>query len=95
MDRCLASMARLSLTQTARPALPTIPRFLAPSLARQQTRYASVIRIKKKAKKARAVPKDFRRHKLEKYDFPQFSLVEAMRYALTIRLEKQTNADLS
>jgi large subunit ribosomal protein L1 len=85
MDRCLASMARLSLAQAARP-LPTIPRFLAPSLVySQQTRHASVIRIKKKAKKTRVVPKDFRRHKLEKYEFPQFSLVEAMRYVFLRR----------
>lgn len=82
-------MARLSLTQAARPAVPTIPRFLAPSLTSlsgQQTRYASVIRIKKKAKKARPVPKDYRRHKLEKYEFPQFSLVEAMRYVYNMGL---------
>lgn len=72
-------MARLSLTQATRPAVPTIPKFLAPSLVQQQTRHASVIRIKKKAKKARTIPKDYRRHKLEKYGFPQFSLVEAMR----------------
>lgn len=74
-------MARLSLNQATRPAVPTIPRFLAPSLVQgQQTRHATVIRIKKKAKKARTVPKDYRRHKLEKYEFPQFSLVEAMRF---------------
>jgi large subunit ribosomal protein L1 len=85
MDRCLASMARLSLTQTARQAQQTIPRFLAPSLVHgqhQQTRHASGLRIKKKAKKTRVIPKDFRRHRLEKYEFPRFSLVEAMRYVL-------------
>lgn len=99
MDRCLASMARLSLVQAARPALPTIPRFLAPSLVHsQQTRHASVIRIKKKAKKTRVVPKDYRRHKLEKYEFPQFSLVEAMRYVLflpTISLDARAGKPTS
>ena len=77
VDRCLASMARLSLTQPVRPVAPTIPKFLAPALV--QTRNASVIRIKGKAKKKKAISKEFRRHKLEKTDFPQYSLCEAMR----------------
>ncbi|KAF4471089.1 acid phosphatase precursor, partial [Fusarium albosuccineum] len=77
IDRCLASMARLSLLQTPRPAIPSIPRFLAPAAA-QQTRQASVVRIKK-TKKKRAVPKDFKRPNLTKRDFPQHSLCEAMR----------------
>jgi len=70
-------MARLSLSQATRPAVPTIPRFLAPSLV--QTRQASVVRIKGKQKKKRALPKDFKRHRIEKTDFPQFSLCEALR----------------
>lgn len=78
MDRCLASLARLSLAQAVRPTAPTIPRFLAPALV--QTRQASVVRIKK-TKKRKAIPKDFERHNLTKRDFPQFSLCEAMRYA--------------
>ncbi|KAF7563177.1 hypothetical protein G7046_g972 [Stylonectria norvegica] len=77
-DRCLASLARLTFQQTPRPALPSIPRFLAPAAA-QQTRQASVIRIKKTTKKKKAVPKDFKRHNLAKREFPQFSLCEAMR----------------
>ncbi|KAI5461660.1 ribosomal protein L1-like protein [Mariannaea sp. PMI_226] len=77
IDRCLASMARLSLTQLARPAIPSIPKFLAPAAV--QTRQASVVRIKKTTKKKRAIPKDFKRHNLTKRHFPQFSLCEAMR----------------
>ncbi|KAM0561661.1 hypothetical protein ACHAPJ_002829 [Fusarium lateritium] len=77
IDRCLASMARLSLSQTPRLTIPTIPRFLAPAAA-QQVRQASVVRIKK-TKKKRAIPKDFKRHNLNKRDFPQYSLCEAMR----------------
>lgn len=80
IDRCLASMARLSLAQPLmRPAVPTIPRFLAPSLV--QSRQASVVRIKGKPKKKKVLPKDFKRHRFQKRGFPQFSLCEAMRYA--------------
>lgn len=78
IDRCLASMARLSLLQTSRPAIPTIPKFLAPAAA-QQVRQASVVRIKKTTKKKKALPKDFKRHNLNKREFPQYSLCEAMR----------------
>ncbi|CAM1507903.1 Fc.00g047510.m01.CDS01 [Cosmosporella sp. VM-42] len=78
IDRCLASMARLTLQQPLRPAVPSIPRFLAPTVA-LQTRQASVVRIKKAPKKKRPIPKDFKRHNLSKRDFPQFSLCEAMR----------------
>ncbi|KAG6006575.1 hypothetical protein E4U21_006873 [Claviceps maximensis] len=77
MERCLASMARLSITQASRPSLVSIPRFLAPAIV-QQSRQASVVRIKK-AKPKRAISKDFRRHNLEKRQFPRFSLCEAMR----------------
>ncbi|QPG96997.1 hypothetical protein C2857_005598 [Epichloe festucae Fl1] len=77
IDRCLASMARLSIAQMARPSPTPIPRFLAPAIV-QQTRQASVVRIKKVTKK-RAIPKDFRRQNLDKRQFPRFSLCEAMR----------------
>lgn len=79
IDRCLASMARLSLAQPVRPAVPAIPRFLAPSLV--QSRQASVVRLgrKGKVKKKKVLSKDFKRHRYEKTDFPQFSLCEAFR----------------
>ncbi|EXU97859.1 ribosomal protein L1 [Metarhizium robertsii] len=76
IDRCLASMARLSIAQVTRPSTTSIPKFLAPAFV--QTRQASVVRIKK-VKKKRAIPKDFKRHNLEKRQFPQFTLCEAMR----------------
>jgi large subunit ribosomal protein L1 len=80
IDRCLASMARLSLAQATRPAVPTIPGFLAPSVVVQQTRHASVVRNKDKSKKKKKpVPKDFKRHRYEKTDFPQYSLCDALR----------------
>ncbi|CAH0040705.1 unnamed protein product [Clonostachys solani] len=80
MDRCLASMARLSLAHPARPTLSAASRCLAPGLLQTQKRtYASVVRIRQKTKKKKAVPKDFKRHRLDKTEFPQFSLVEAMR----------------
>lgn len=81
IDRCLASMARRTLGQATRPAVPTIPRYLAPALV--QIRHASVVRINnKKTKKKKALPKDFKRHNLEKREFAQYSLCEAMRYVL-------------
>ncbi|KAK0758986.1 hypothetical protein N5P37_008473 [Trichoderma harzianum] len=77
IDRCLASVARLTLSQQSiRPAVPLIPRFLAPALV--QSRQASVVRTKKTTKK-KAVPKDFKRHNLEKREFPQYTLCDAMR----------------
>lgn len=76
IDKCLASMAKLSLVQASRPALTQVPRFLAPAFV--QSRQASVIRIKK-TKTKRAAPKDFRRHNLDRREFPKFSLLEAMR----------------
>ncbi|KAJ6785233.1 hypothetical protein PWT90_05111 [Aphanocladium album] len=77
VDKCLASMARLSLSQAARPTVSMVPRFLAPA-ALVQSRQASVVRVKKAPKK-KPVSKDFRRHNFDKTDFPRFSLVEAMR----------------
>lgn len=75
-------MARLSITQPARATAPTIPSFLAPSAVKQQQRYASVIRIKKKSdiKKKKPLSKELRRPRIEKTDFPQWSLVDALRY---------------
>lgn len=88
IDRCLASVARLTLSQPSiRPAAPLIPRFLAPALI--QSRQASVVRTKKVKKKA--VPKDFKRHNLEKREFPQFTLCDAMRYDLR-KLRQEANA---
>jgi large subunit ribosomal protein L1 len=43
-------------------------------------RQASVVRINKKEKKKKPLPKDYKRHKLEKHpDHKQYSLLEAMR----------------
>ena len=77
VDKCLASMARLSLSQSLRPTAASVPRYLAPA-ALVQTRQASAVRIKKVAKK-KSAPKDFKRHDLDKRQFPRFSLLEAMR----------------
>lgn len=90
-------MARLSIAQVTRPSTTPIPKFLAPAFV--QTRQASVVRIKK-VKKKRAIPKDFKRHNLEKRQFPQFTLCEAMRYAkivfrVKITLRASTNGSPS
>lgn len=71
-------MASLTLTRAARPlASQPIPRYLAPALV--QVRNASVIRVNKKEKKKKPLPKDYKRHKLEKHPMhKQWSLVDAM-----------------
>ncbi|OAR01039.1 hypothetical protein LLEC1_04508 [Akanthomyces lecanii] len=78
VDKCLPSMARLSLSQASRPTASMVPRCLATATL-GQARHASVVRIKKGPAKKKSVPKDFRRHNLDKTEFPRFSLVEAMR----------------
>ncbi|KAM3438640.1 hypothetical protein MY4824_003179 [Beauveria thailandica] len=78
VDKCLASMARLSLLHASRPTTSMAPRCLTPA-ALVQTRHASVVRIKKGPAKKKAVPKDYQRYNLDKRGFPRFSLVEAMR----------------
>ncbi|KAH8177099.1 ribosomal protein l1p/L10e family protein [Sarocladium implicatum] len=77
LDRCLASMAGLTLRASRPLANQTIPRYLAPALV--QVRNASVIRSKKEKKK-KPLSKEYKRHKLSKYpDHKQYSLLEAMR----------------
>ncbi|KAG9250281.1 ribosomal protein L1-like protein [Emericellopsis atlantica] len=93
IDRCMASVAKLSLAPTVRPSISsTIPRFLAPSLV--QTRHASVVKIgrKKQVKKAKPLSKDFKRHKLDKADFPQFTLCEALRILRAYEVGKPPGA---
>ncbi|KAK2001046.1 ribosomal protein L1p/L10e family protein [Colletotrichum falcatum] len=74
--QCMASMARLSLSASARPTASTIPRLLVPSVA--QTRYASNQGFKKTEKKKKKIPKDFKAYNVK--NCPQFSLCDAMRY---------------
>jgi len=79
-QRCLASLARLSLSAPSRvrpsPAVSTIPNFLLPSVAApQQVRYATI--IKKRTKKKRTF-KTFRTWDLSSIE--QYSLCDAVRY---------------
>ncbi|PHH70648.1 hypothetical protein CDD82_6998 [Ophiocordyceps australis] len=75
MDRCLASMARLSLAPRAPLCLA---RFTPPVFL--QARHASHVPSKKRKKqKKRKLPKEYRRAELEKTDLPRFSLCGAMR----------------
>ncbi|KAK0376804.1 ribosomal protein L1p/L10e family protein [Colletotrichum limetticola] len=77
-NQCVASMARLSLSASARPTASTIPRFLIPSVA-QQTRCASNQGGNKKTdKKKKKLSKDFKTYNVK--NCPQFSLCDAMRY---------------
>ncbi|KAK1779885.1 ribosomal protein L1-like protein [Copromyces sp. CBS 386.78] len=80
-QQCLASLARLSLSTPPRAALPTIPKFLVPSVGASQVRYATHSSNKGGAKKA---PKKKKQYKFFKsWDMTgmqQFSLCDAMRY---------------
>ncbi|KUI71073.1 50S ribosomal protein L1 [Cytospora mali] len=81
ISQCLASMARLSLATTSRPAIQnTIPKFLAPSIVAQQTRNASgrPSGARKREKKKRTF-KGFRVDRLD--GMQQFALCDAVRYA--------------
>ncbi|KAI0097322.1 50S ribosomal protein L1 [Nemania sp. FL0031] len=87
INQCIASLARLNLSSTVRPAIATIPR-LVPPPATSQVRWKSVgtrsmqarEREKEKLKKKRRQ----QRFKEYKYAVPskeeQFSLCDAMRY---------------
>ncbi|ETS76225.1 hypothetical protein PFICI_11612 [Pestalotiopsis fici W106-1] len=85
-NQCLASLARLSISGTSRPAATSIPKFLAPSIV--QARCASgpnsamAIRVREKEKAKRK--KKQTKFKEYKYAVPskeeQFSLCDAMRY---------------
>lgn len=87
-NQCLASLARLSLSATVRPAPSTIPKFLAPSVT--QVRCASgpamlspmQMRAKEKEKLKRK--KKQQRFREYKYATPSleesYSLCDAMRY---------------
>ncbi|KAK3685139.1 ribosomal protein L1-like protein [Podospora appendiculata] len=80
--RCLASLARLSLSTSTRPSVvSTIPKFLVPSVATPLVRYASGSGsggMKKKAPKKKKTYKTFRSYDLSPMD--QVSLCDAMRY---------------
>ncbi|EAA29595.1 60S ribosomal protein L1, mitochondrial precursor [Neurospora crassa] len=86
-QQCLASLARLSLSTPTRAALPTIPKFLVPSVAASQVRYATNNPNKGGAKKA---PKKKKQYKFFKsWDLTgqqQFSLCDAMRYLRAVEV---------
>ncbi|KAI0167643.1 ribosomal protein L1-like protein [Pestalotiopsis sp. NC0098] len=85
-NQCIASMARLSISGTSRPAATSIPKFLAPSIV--QTRCAGgsnsamAIRVREKEKAKRK--KKQTKFKEYKYATPsmeeRYSLCDAMRY---------------
>ncbi|PHH60234.1 hypothetical protein CDD81_1934 [Ophiocordyceps australis] len=85
IDRCLASMARLSLA----PRLPVcLPRVSSPLL--MQARLASGGPPKKRKQKRRKLPKEFRRADLAKTDLPRFSLCGAMRLLRAVEVGQPT-----
>lgn len=82
LNRCLASLARLSLTTPARPTTaPLIPKFLLPTTTVPLVRYASGGGggMRKRPPKKKKTYKTFRSYDLSPME--QFSLCDAMRYA--------------
>jgi large subunit ribosomal protein L1 len=79
LNQCLASLARLSLTAPARPAVAsTIPKFLLPSATAPLARYASGGGgMRKRPVKKKKVYKTLRTYDLSSIE--QFSLCDAMR----------------
>ncbi|ORY72163.1 50S ribosomal protein L1 [Pseudomassariella vexata] len=89
--QCISSLARLSLTSTARPTATSIPRFLAPSITQvqaQQTRYAGggTAQMQARAREKEKLKKKRKQQRFKEYKFAvpskaeQFSLCDAMRY---------------
>ncbi|CEJ89822.1 Putative 60S ribosomal protein L1 [[Torrubiella] hemipterigena] len=76
IDKYLTAAVRQGIFSSARPTTYSIPQYLAPAFV--QSRQASVVASKKTKKKAN-LPKDFKRHNLQRQEFPQFTLCEAMR----------------
>ncbi|KAH6641078.1 ribosomal protein L1-like protein [Chaetomium tenue] len=81
LNRCLASLARFSLTTPARPTTaPLIPKFLLPTTTVPLVRYASGGGggMRKRPPKKKKTYKTFRSYDLSPME--QFSLCDAMRY---------------
>lgn len=87
-SQCLAAMARLRISSVQRPLVASITapvrQTVLPSVS--QVRYASGKPTKKSgakgAEKKKKLPKQFRAY--NPTDFPQFSVCDALRYALNI-----------
>ncbi|KAF3022558.1 mitochondrial 54S ribosomal protein mrpl1 [Neopestalotiopsis sp. 37M] len=85
-NQCLASLARLSISGTSRPAATSIPKFLAPSIvqARCASGPSSSMAIRVRAQEKAKRKKKQTKYKEYKYAVPskeeQYSLCDAMRY---------------
>jgi large subunit ribosomal protein L1 len=79
LNQCLASLARLSLTAPARPAVArSIPKFLLPSATAPLVRHASGGGgMRKRPTKKKRAYKTFRTYDLSQIE--QYSLCDAMR----------------
>ncbi|KAI1078654.1 ribosomal protein L1 [Whalleya microplaca] len=87
-NQCIASLARLSLSTALRPAVTTIPRFLAPSIVQTRwkvtssSNYAMQVRERQREK----LKKKRKQSRFKEYKYAttsrdeQFSLCDAMRY---------------
>lgn len=89
-SQCLAAMARLRISSVQRPLVASITAPIRQTIlpSASQVRYASGKPNKKSggkgAEKKKKLPKQFRAY--NPTDFPQFSVCDALRYALNIFL---------
>lgn len=83
-SQCLASMARLSLSSSRRPAVHALPRFLAPAATQQRgaaKTYGKSASSKDDKSKKKNLSREYKSYDPSK--FPQFTLCDAMRYVHT------------
>ncbi|KAK4168069.1 ribosomal protein L1-like protein [Cladorrhinum sp. PSN259] len=86
-SRCLASLARLSLSAPARPTVvSTIPKFLVPSVAAPFVRHAGAGGMRKKPAKKKKTYKTFRSY--DQSEVETWSLCDAMRYIRAFEVGK-------
>ncbi|KAK6071004.1 ribosomal protein L1p/L10e family protein [Seiridium cupressi] len=85
-NQCLASLARLSLSTTPRPAASSIPKFLAPSVMQMRCASGAVSQMQMRAKEKEKLKRRRKQQRFKEYKYAtpsreeQYSLCDAMRY---------------
>ncbi|KAI8963143.1 ribosomal protein L1 [Daldinia sp. FL1419] len=84
--QCIASLARLSLSTSARPTYATIPRFLAPSIVQTRCKSAGTVAMRAREREKEKVKRAKKQSRFKEYKFAtpskeeRHSLCDAMRY---------------
>ncbi|KAI8625569.1 50S ribosomal protein L1 [Xylariaceae sp. FL1651] len=85
-SQLIASLARLNLASTVRPAIPTIPKFLSPSISQTRWKSAGTRSMQARGREKEKLKKKRRQQRFKEYKYAtpskeeQFSLCDAMRY---------------